>query len=346
MTDNGILRHRSGDDRATARLKLDRDSRGEPVEPELFGKFTEHLGINVYHGMDAQILFNPTFGDWHFEAEDVGPSGGVFRASTPNGWQQSPTTADAAHPSGTGCSATQTPTMSTGWSPLTGTGAPSGGDPATTRSRPARTSPRTATERSASRSSVRAGQGYSSAPTSRSTGRAGSRSAAGCARPSRTDVRVEVRPRDDAAPLAGSSLDAETDWTTVETTVELPDDVDEDAPYTVAVTASGGAAIVVDRVLICSDDHVDYADPDVIGFLQGSGLPLLRLPGGNFASDYDWRDGVGPVDERPTRPNPAWHGLKPNLFGIQEFMQLCEVVGCEPMVCVNAGSGIPAEAAA
>ena len=79
--------------------------------------------------------------------------------------------------------------------------------------------------------------------------------------------------------------------------------------------------------------------------LKQSRLPLLRWPGGNFVSAYHWEDGVGPSDARLTKPNYAWGGLEPNLFGTDEFMDFCSAVGCEPMICVNAGTGTPEEAA-
>jgi alpha-N-arabinofuranosidase len=68
-------------------------------------------------------------------------------------------------------------------------------------------------------------------------------------------------------------------------------------------------------------------------------------PSGLREAGYDWRDGVGPVDERPTKPNPAWGGLEYNLFGTAELIEFCEAVGCEPSLCVNAGDGTPEEAA-
>ncbi len=92
-------------------------------------------------------------------------------------------------------------------------------------------------------------------------------------------------------------------------------------------------------------DHQGGADPDVIRFLRASRLPLLRWPGGNFVSGYHWEDGVGPIDHRPTRPNYAWGGVEPNLFGTDEYVAFCRAVGCEPMICINAGNGTPEEAA-
>ncbi len=86
-------------------------------------------------------------------------------------------------------------------------------------------------------------------------------------------------------------------------------------------------------------------DPDVVRMLKESRLPILRWPGGNFVSSYHWEDGIGPLNRRPTRPNYAWAGLEPNLFGTDEFIAFCRAVGCEPMICVNAGDGTPEEAA-
>jgi alpha-N-arabinofuranosidase len=75
-------------------------------------------------------------------------------------------------------------------------------------------------------------------------------------------------------------------------------------------------------------------------------VSLLRFPGGNFVSGYRWRDGVEPVDGRPVKPNPAWEGVEWNEVGTNEWLRFCELVGAEPMICVNAGDGTPEEAAA
>ncbi len=74
--------------------------------------------------------------------------------------------------------------------------------------------------------------------------------------------------------------------------------------------------------------------------------PVIRWPGGCFADDYHWRDGIGPGDQRPRRLNYWWGGEEPNHFGTHEFIDLCRQVGAEPYVCLNVGSGSPAEAAA
>jgi len=65
----------------------------------------------------------------------------------------------------------------------------------------------------------------------------------------------------------------------------------------------------------------------------------LRWPGGNFASNYRWRDGIGPRDQRPRRLEMAWGTVEGNRFGTHEFLQYAEMLGTEPYICVNLGTG-------
>jgi alpha-N-arabinofuranosidase len=85
---------------------------------------------------------------------------------------------------------------------------------------------------------------------------------------------------------------------------------------------------------------------DVIEAVRPLRLPLLRWPGGNFVSGYHWLDGVGPVERRPRRMELAWHTEESNRFGTDEFMEYCRVLGTEPYLCVNMGSGTMDEAQA
>jgi alpha-L-arabinofuranosidase len=71
---------------------------------------------------------------------------------------------------------------------------------------------------------------------------------------------------------------------------------------------------------------------------------LLRWPGGNFASGYHWRDGIGPVDERPLRRDLAWATLEPNTFGTEEFLSYCRRLGAAPYLNLNASTGTVDEA--
>jgi alpha-N-arabinofuranosidase len=79
---------------------------------------------------------------------------------------------------------------------------------------------------------------------------------------------------------------------------------------------------------------------DVIAALKSLGVPVLRWPGGCFADEYHWRDGIGPREKRPSMINTHWGGVvENNAFGTHEFLDFCELIGAEPYVCVNVGSG-------
>jgi alpha-L-arabinofuranosidase len=77
---------------------------------------------------------------------------------------------------------------------------------------------------------------------------------------------------------------------------------------------------------------------DVLELVRELGVPIVRYPGGNFVSDYDWEDGIGPKKERPARLDLAWHSVEPNEIGIDEFMAWAKEAGTEPMLAVNLGT--------
>jgi alpha-L-arabinofuranosidase len=83
----------------------------------------------------------------------------------------------------------------------------------------------------------------------------------------------------------------------------------------------------------------------VLDALRNLRVPILRWPGGCFADEYHWRDGIGPREKRPSMYNSHWGGVvEDNHFGTHEFLDLCEMLGIEPYVCVNVGSGSVREA--
>jgi len=84
---------------------------------------------------------------------------------------------------------------------------------------------------------------------------------------------------------------------------------------------------------------------DVLAALRRLRLPLIRYPGGNFVSGYRWRDGVGPLPERPPRSEKAWHTIETNQFGTNEFVRFCRQLNTEPYFAVNCGDGNMREAA-
>jgi alpha-N-arabinofuranosidase len=80
---------------------------------------------------------------------------------------------------------------------------------------------------------------------------------------------------------------------------------------------------------------------DVIGLVRELDVPIVRYPGGNFVSGYNWEDGVGPVEKRPVRQDLAWMTLEPNKIGTNEFVQWARRAGTEVMMAVNLGTRGP-----
>ena len=84
---------------------------------------------------------------------------------------------------------------------------------------------------------------------------------------------------------------------------------------------------------------------DVLEAVRGLAPTTVRYPGGNFASGYHWRDGIGPREQRPARYEHAWKAVESNAFGTHEFMTWARRLGTTPYFCANLGNGTPEEAA-
>ena len=78
---------------------------------------------------------------------------------------------------------------------------------------------------------------------------------------------------------------------------------------------------------------------DVLDAAKKLDVTVLRWPGGNFSSNYHWRDGIGPRDQRPPRLEMAWGTVEDNRFGTHEFLNYTELLGAEPYICTNLGTG-------
>tara|TARA_Y100001970_G_scaffold5054_1_gene5755 strand:- start:31655 stop:33139 length:1485 start_codon:yes stop_codon:yes gene_type:complete len=83
---------------------------------------------------------------------------------------------------------------------------------------------------------------------------------------------------------------------------------------------------------------------DILTELKKLDMTVVRYPGGNFASGYNWMDGIGPKDMRPVVRELAWQSIEPNTFGTDEFIQLCKKMNWTPMITVNLGTGAPEDA--
>jgi len=306
-----------------------------PVPRFLTGKFCEHLFFNITNGMEAQILKNPTFSEYPFGTGQISPDGiATFHydkeqiareiRSGAGRWGWPASEVDNLIRS-------RNAALACWWAKLG----------------PVETSPDTKPYGGrAQRIAVREpGQGilqWTYLPLHRVREyevRLWARS------PDLETLTVSFRDADGAlcskAPLSGLT----TAWQRFDARLSIPAGRADDKAYQFAVTADKPGQFVIDRILLYPADHVRGADPDVIRFLRESHLPLLRWPGGNFVSGYHWRDGVGPLERRPTLPNFAWGQQENNLFGTGEFIAFCRAVGCEPMICINAGSGTLEEAA-
>jgi len=105
------------------------------------------------------------------------------------------------------------------------------------------------------------------------------------------------------------------------------------------IASRGAEAFRVGTVSIMPADNVEGFRPEVLKLLKELDAPVYRWPGGNFASGYDWKDGLGDPDRRPPRKNPAWLGVEHNDVGLHEFLNFCRLVGTDPYITVNSGQG-------
>ena len=112
-----------------------------------------------------------------------------------------------------------------------------------------------------------------------------------------------------------------------------------------AVRIPGGAFVACDAFSLMPADHKGGWRSEVVDALRRVKPGIVRFPGGCFASAHHWREGIGPSDERVPRPSIPWGGLEYNDAGTAEFVELCRMLDCEPLLCVNVMSGSPAEAA-
>jgi len=309
---------------------------GHSIPRNITGKFCEHLFFNVTNGMDAQILRNPTFSDYPFRTGQESPDGlatfhfdrkeiesNIRNSAGQWGWPDSEI--DALVKS-------RNEALACFWTKLG----------------PVESSPDTGPYGGRAQRVLThaAGQGiaqwtwlplhrirqYEFEMWVRS--------------PDLDTLKVAFFGPDGTAVCAEQNISGVTaSWQKLEGRLVIPNNLPEDKAYKFAVVADKPGQFVIERVLLRPADHINGADPDVIRFLRESRLPILRWPGGNFVSSYHWRDGVGPIEKRPTLPNYAWGQQENNFFGTDEFIAFCRAVGCEPMICLNAGSGTVSEAA-
>jgi alpha-L-arabinofuranosidase len=107
----------------------------------------------------------------------------------------------------------------------------------------------------------------------------------------------------------------------------------------IEIVSRGSGSFRVGTVSVMPADNIRGWRADTVALLKELDSPVYRWPGGNFVSGYNWRDGVGDMDKRPPRKNPAWKGIEHNDVGIHEYMSLMREIDSEPYVAVNTGLG-------
>src|SRR5208337_1984360 len=110
-------------------------------------------------------------------------------------------------------------------------------------------------------------------------------------------------------------------------------------PAQFEIAATGAGSFHVGAVSLMPADNLDGFRPQAIAVLKSLRSGVYRVPGGNFVSAHEWRDAIGAPDKRPPVFDPVWRALQPNDIGTDEFMTLCKLLGVEPYVTLNAGTG-------
>lgn len=107
------------------------------------------------------------------------------------------------------------------------------------------------------------------------------------------------------------------------------------------IVGTGKGRFGVGAVSLMPADNIKGFRADTLALMKEMQCPILRMPGGNFVSAYDWKHTIGDADKRPPIYDPVWRAVQPNDVGVDELLQFCELIGSEPFWCVNTGFGEP-----
>ncbi|MGH9440452.1 MAG: alpha-N-arabinofuranosidase, partial [Terriglobia bacterium] len=106
------------------------------------------------------------------------------------------------------------------------------------------------------------------------------------------------------------------------------------------IVGRGNGSFHIGTVSLMPSDNVQGFHAGMLKHFKDSGFAMVKWPGGNFVSAYDWHDGLGDPDKRPPRITPVWSNMiESNDVGIHEFVAFCRLLGAEPYVTVNSGLG-------
>ena len=108
------------------------------------------------------------------------------------------------------------------------------------------------------------------------------------------------------------------------------------------ITATGSGTFRVGAVSLMPADNIKGFRADTMALMKEMDCKILRMPGGNFISGYDWKDTIGDPNKRLPSIDPNWHMLQSNDVGVDELIQMCQdILGVEPYWCINTGFGEP-----
>ncbi len=161
-----------------------------------------------------------------------------------------------------------------------------------------------------------------------------------------TRLTVSIRARNSRDVLASAHIEASSDaWMKYLFQLQIPANaLHRLDPADFVVQLEGDEEVDVDELSLMPADALDGLDPDEVAMAKALETPLVRF-GGNFTSGYHWKDGIGPEDKRISMRNMAWGIPEYNTFGTDEFLHFCSLIGAQPQIALNLGSGTPEEAA-
>ena len=337
---------------SNARIEINVAEKAEkPISPYLFGEFTEHLGSNVYGGAWAQLLDNTGFepAKYFSREEDAG----VERALA----QSEEYDLLGSYKAGVACFWGRWGKGDVTYSP----------------------SDDRVNSDQAQKIEIRSLQSPEVGllqPITLPTHRTGKYEVSAWARGTVGKLHVAIRATD-GKEVGGSEIEIGSEWKQFKASFEIERKGIEQFQillFTIGVGKPG--TILLDECLVFPADNMKGFDPEIVRLVKDSKITMLRFPGGNFVSGYHWKDGIDGITPpqpspqrggsassaqsasdtpsplrgglgrgRPMSRNPAWGGAEPNHVGTDEWLAFCEMTGCEPLICINAGNGTPEEAA-
>jgi alpha-L-arabinofuranosidase len=290
---------------------------GAPIPRTIFGSFLEPIGNSTYNGLWAQLLVNPSLEENLWSAKNletmVHDRPELMRASAlglPLPWEPlDPKQGNRYEP--------RWGNAANSWRSLVVMGVP--GQPTGIRQ-----------------------QVY--LPVQRELTYNGSFFARHLSGPS--TLTISFRVRDSNEVLASVKIEATSEeWKAYDFQLQVPaGELHRLEPADFVVELSGDERVDLDQFSLMPADAIDGLDPDEVAMAKSMETSLVRF-GGNFTSGYHWRDGIGSRQKRVSMLNIAWGIPEYDTFGTDEFLRFCDLIGAEPQIALNLGSGTPQEAA-